>query len=161
VREGEQRTRLRLRRVTAAFGLVAVGLGGALAGRLTSESKMFTTTARVTTVEVVSGKKSAAPVPSPLPDLLRGANDAHDLTLASAVPGDANLVSADYVERKPEQLIVTWDREHLTHDGRAALWQRRGMAIWQHDRGSAATWHRVYTFEDAIGNAPVWSPASA
>jgi hypothetical protein len=47
---------------------------------------------------------------------------------------------------------VTWERAHLRNN--AAVWQRVGMAIWQLDRGQAAVWHRVYTFENPLTNSP-------
>jgi hypothetical protein len=89
---------------------------------------------------------------------LEGATDPQKLILASAIPSDATLESAAYVERAPKQLVVTWNRERLTRS-HAAIWQRRGVAIWQLDRGKGvATWHRVYTFENALTNreGTVW-----
>jgi len=123
-----------------------------LAIGLTLHTGTRTITLRATTVEVVNGLRSAAARPAPIPTLLEGANNPHDLTLASAVPSDATLDSADYVTAAPKQLIVTWERAHLTSNGRAAMWQRHGMAIWQRDPGDAATWHRVFTFENPITN---------
>jgi hypothetical protein len=69
----------------------------------------------------VNGSRTAKRRPAPIPTLLEGATDPHRLTLSSAVPIDANLDSADYVTRAPSQLIVTWDRAHLTRDGQAAI----------------------------------------
>ena len=132
--------------------VLAVGVTAGLAIGLTLHTGTRTITLRATTVEVVNGLRSAAARPAPIPTLLEGANNPHDLTLASAVPSDATLDSADYVTAAPKQLIVTWERAHLTSNGRAAMWQRHGMAIWQRDPGDAATWHRVFTFENPITN---------
>jgi hypothetical protein len=129
--------------------VVAVGGGlvGALLGR-TGPSRPTTTS-----FEVVNGSRSAALRPAPIPTLLSGSVDPHGLVLAEAIPADAALVSADYVTQQPRQLVVTWEREHMTRSGHAAIWQRRGIAIWQLDRGGIANWHRVYTREIQIGNA--------
>jgi hypothetical protein len=61
-----------------------------------------------------------------------------------------NLDTADYVMRPPRQLIVTWDRAHPTRTGSAVTWERRGVAIWQLDRGDTTSWHRVYTRETPV-----------
>src|SRR5207248_6551912 len=72
---------------------------------------------------------------------------------SSAIPADANLVSADYVEQNPRQLVVTWERERLARGGHAAIWQRRGIAIWELVRPrDASSWHRVYTYETLVNN---------
>jgi hypothetical protein len=103
--------------------------------------------------EVVNGSRPAGAVPAAIPALMEGATDPHGLVLADAIPVDAALVSADYVTQQPRQLVVTWEREHMTRRGDAAIWQRRGVAIWQLDHGVAARWHRVYTREVVIDNA--------
>jgi hypothetical protein len=135
-----------------ALAALALGFGGGLAVGLLARPAQRTRTVTTSTVEVVNGSRSAALMPAPIPTLLEGATDPHRLTLSSAVPIDANLVSADYAVRPPRQLIVTWDRAHLTRDRTAAIWQRRGVAIWQFDRGTTATWHRVYTRETPVNN---------
>jgi hypothetical protein len=132
--------------------MLAIAFGCGLGVGLLTRSEGRTRTVHATTVEVVNGSKAARRVPAPIPTLLEGATDPHRLALSSAVPIDANLDSADYVTRAPRQLIVTWDREHLTRNGQAAIWERRGVAIWQLDRGTAATWHRVYTRETPVNN---------
>jgi hypothetical protein len=151
----QRATARRLGRVLTALSLVAVGLGAGIGVDLTAHvNRASTTTVLATTVEVISGARSAGAFPDPIPSVLEGATNPHQVVLASTVPADANLDSADYVEGRPEQLIVTWDRAHLTPNGQAAVWERRGIAIWQLDSGNAARWHRVYTFENAITNAP-------
>jgi hypothetical protein len=135
-----------------AFAALALGFGGGLTVGLVARPAPSPRIVTTTTVEVVNGPKSAARKPAPIPTLLQGAADPHRLTLAGAVPTDATLESANYVSRPPRQLIVTWERAHLTRNRRAAIWQRRGVAIWQLDRGDTANWHRVYTHEVLINN---------
>jgi hypothetical protein len=100
----------------------------------------------------MNGASSAGRIPAPIPTVLEGSADPHALVLGRAVPIDATLDSADYVTEKPRQLIVTWDRSRLARDGAGAIWERRGLAIWQLDRGHESTWHRVYTFETPVNN---------
>jgi hypothetical protein len=133
--------------------LLALGFGAGIGIAVLTRPETRTRTLRETTtkVEVVNGSRSAGRIPAPIPTLVEG-TDPHALALSSAVPIDANLDSANYVGRTPRQLIVTWDRAHLTRNGQATIWQRRGIAIWQLDRGKAATWHRVYTYETPVNN---------
>jgi hypothetical protein len=140
-------------RIVVGLAVLAIAFGGGLGVGLLTRSEGHTRTVHATTVEVVNGSKTARLAPTPIPTLLEGATDPHRLALSSAVPIDANLESADYVTRPPRQVIVTWDREHLTRNGQAAIWERRGVTIWQLDRGTAATWHRVYTRETPVNNA--------
>lgn len=137
-----------------ALALLPIGFGSGVGVGLMTRSQAHTRTVRSTTtkVEVENGSRRATRIPAPIPTLLEGSADPHGIALSSAVPVDANLDSADYVGRKPSQLIVTWDRVHLTRDGQAAIWQRRGIAIWQLDRGNAASWQRVYTYETLVNN---------
>jgi hypothetical protein len=134
--------------------LLAIGFGGGLGVGLLMRPEPEAQTIPMTTtrVEIENGSKRAGRVPAPIPTLVEGLADPHGVALSSAVPVDANLDSADFVEEWPRQLVVTWDRAHLTRDGNAAIWQRRGIAIWQLDRGNTATWHRVYTFETLVNN---------
>ena len=132
--------------------MLAIAFGAGLAVGLLTRPEAHTRTVRATTVEIVNGPRTAKRTPAPMPTLLEGATDPHRLALSGAIPIDANLESANYVARAPRQLIVTWDREHLTRDARAAIWERRGVAIWQLDRGAAAVWHRVYTRETPVNN---------
>ena len=134
-----------------ALAVLAVGLGGGLAVGLSSRPAAQTRTIRTTTVKLISQGKSAGRAPAPIPTLLEGSTNPHWLQVSAAIPPDANLVSADYVTRPPRQLIVTWDRERLTGDG-AAIWQRRGVAVWQLDRRGRGLWRRVYTYETLINN---------
>jgi hypothetical protein len=137
-------------RVALTLGLVAIGFGAGVAVAFTTRSE--THSIRSTTrFEVVNGSKSAGRAPAPIPTLLEGSTDPRGLPLSSAVPVDANIDGADYVTRAPKQLVVTWNRERLTRGG-TMIWERRGMAIWQLDRGRAASWHRVYTYETPINN---------
>jgi hypothetical protein len=139
----------------SAAVLLAAGLAaGAAIGLSMRSTSVRTVTA--TTVVVVNGSRSAGSPPAAIPNFLEGTKDPHELTLADAVPSDATLISANFITQGPKQLIVTWDRAHLGHNRQGAVWQRRGMAIWQLDPGSAATtWHRVFTFERPITNSPV------
>jgi hypothetical protein len=142
-----------MRRGLLGLALLAIGFGAGIGIALATRSGTNTRTVRSTSVkvEVVNGSRSAKRTPAPIPTLVEGSTDPHGLAVSSAVPIDANLDSADHVEQKPRQLIVTWDRAHLTPDG-AATWERRGIAIWQLDRGNAASWHRVYTYETPVNN---------
>ncbi len=143
-----------MKRVLLGLALLAIGFGCGAAVALTarSQARQRTVHSTTTTVEVVNGTREAGRTPAPIPTLLDGSTDPHGLVVSAAIPIDANLDSADYVEQKPRQLIVAWDRAHLTRDGQAAIWWRRGMAIWQLDRGNAARWHRVYTYETLVNN---------
>src|SRR5215218_1822259 len=143
-----------MRRVLIGLALLAIGFGSGIGVALMIRSETRTRTVQSTTtkVEVVNGSRTATRIPAPIPTLLEGSTDPHGLAVSAAVPIDANLDSADYVARTPRQPIVTWDRAHLTRDGQAAIWQRRGIAIWQLDRGTAASWHRVYTYETLVNN---------
>lgn len=144
-----------MKRALLGFALLAVGFGGGLAVSLAAHSRTHTRTVRATTTtfQVVNGSKSAGRTPAPLPTAVDGSTDPHSVVLSSAIPADANLDSADYVEQKPRQLVVTWDREHLTRDGQAAIWQRRGIAIWELARpNDAGSWNRVYTHESLVSN---------
>ena len=133
--------------------MLALGFGAGIGIAVLTRPETRTRTLGETTtkVEVANGSRSAGRIPAPIPTLVEGSNP-HAVALSSAVPVDANLDSANYVDRTPKQLIVTWDRAHLTRNGQAAIWQRRGVAIWQLDRGTAATWHRVYTRETPVNN---------
>jgi hypothetical protein len=135
-----------------ALGALALAFGGGVAAGFLSRASERTKTMTTSMVEVVNGSRSAGRRPAPIPTLVEGATDPHRLALSNAVPIDANVDTADSVMRPPRQLIVTWDRARLTRDGSAAIWQRRGVAIWQLDRGNTATWHRVYTHETAVNN---------
>ena len=141
-------------RLLLALALLAIGFGAGLGvGLLTTPEPHGRTIRSVTTrVEIVSASRRASRIPAPIPTLVEGSLDPRGLALSSAVPADANLDGANYVEGKPSQLIVTWDREHLTRDGQAAIWESRGIAIWQLDRGNGAVWHRVYTFETPLND---------
>jgi hypothetical protein len=141
-----------MRRLLLGLVLLAAGFGSGLGLALMTRAQTHTRTVEATTtrVEVVNGSRTAQRIPAAIPTLVEGSTDPHGLVVSSAVPIDATLDSADYVGRKPRQLIVTWEREHLTRDGQAAIWQRRGLAIWQLDRGNAAAWHRVYTYETLL-----------
>lgn len=141
-----------MRRLPIALGVLAVGLAAGLAVALLTRPSSRTETVTTTRVEMLNGSRLAGREPAPLPTLLEGAAGPRRLALSGAVPVDANLDSADYVVKKPAQLVVTWDRAHLTRDRTAATWQRRGVAVWQLDRGNFATWHRVYTYEVPITN---------
>jgi hypothetical protein len=140
--------------------LLALGFGAGIGIAVLTRPETRSRTLQKTTtkVEVVNGSRSAGRIPAPIPTLVEGSRNPNALALSSAVPIDANLDSASYVGRTPRQLIVTWDRAHLTRNGQAAIWQRRGIAIWQLDRGKeldrgrAATWHRVYTYETPVNN---------
>ena len=135
------------------LALLALGFGAGIGIAIATRPETRTRTLQETTtkVEVVNGSRSARRRPAPIPTLVEGSNP-HAVALSSAVPIDANLDSANYVDSTPRQLIVTWDRARLTRNGQAAIWQRRGIAIWQLDRGKAATWHRVYTYETPVNN---------
>jgi hypothetical protein len=139
-------------RLLLGLGLAVVGFGAGFAVAFESHSETHTVRTTTTRFEVINGSKSAGREPSPIPTLVEGAIDPRRVALSSAVPADANLDSADYVTRPPKQLVVTWDREHLTRNGQAAIWERRGIAIWQLDRGNTATWRRVYTYETLVNN---------
>ena len=141
-----------LRATSGGTALLAAGLAAGLVIGFASHGSTPTRTVTTTRYEVINGSRSAGRNPAVMPTLLEGARDPHSLILADAVPADATLVSASFVDQPPQQLIVTWDRAHLTRSG-AAVWQRRGIAIWQRDPGSATTWHRVYTFERPINNS--------
>ena len=145
-----------MRLLLFGLALLAIGVGGGTAVAWVMHSGTHTHTIQVTTttVEVVNGSRSAALIPAPIPTHLAGPTDPHRLAISAAVPIDANLESADFVERKPSQLVVTWERAHLTR-AVGASWQRHGIAIWQHDPGHAASWHRVYTYEATVKN-PVY-----
>jgi hypothetical protein len=130
---------------------VSVAAGVALGLNLRGSSAAKPISAATTTVQVV-GTRGAGAHPAAIPTLLEGARDPQDLILSQAIPTDATLDSAHYVSESPQQLIVTWDRSHFTPNGMAAIWQRRGMAIWERDPGSATTWHHAYTFENQIKN---------
>jgi hypothetical protein len=134
--------------------LLALGFGAGIGIAVLTRPETRSRTLQKTTtkVEVVNGSRSAGRIPAPIPTLVEGSRNPNALALSSAVPIDANLDSASYVGRTPRQLIVTWDRAHLTRNGQAAIWQRRGVAIWQLDRGATATWHRVYTQETPVNN---------
>jgi hypothetical protein len=139
-------------RFLLGLALLAIGLGVGLGIGVATRPETHTATVRTTKIEVVNSPRPAGRVPAPIPTLLDGSRDPHGLNLSNAVPVDANLDSADFVERRPRQLIVTWDRAHLTRDGQAEIWERRGIAIWQLDRGNASSWHRVYTYETPVNN---------
>src|SRR5919204_224065 len=143
-----------MRRLQLALALLVVPFGAGVAVAVLTRSENRTRTVELTTtkVEVINGSRRAGRVPAPIPTLVEGSTDPHGLALSNAVPIDANLDSADYVERRPRQLIVSWDRVHFTRNGQSAIWQRRGIAIWQLDRGNAASWHRVYTYETPVNN---------
>ena len=144
-----------MKRALLGFALLAGGFGGGVVVAMTSGSQAHARTIRATTTtfQVVNGSKSAKRTPAPMPTVLEGSTDPHSIVLSSAIPADANLDSADYVEEKPRQLIVTWEREHLTRDGQAAIWQRRGIAIWELVRPNhASSWRRVYTYETPVNN---------
>ena len=143
-----------MRRLQLALALLVVPFGAGVAVAVLTRSENRTRTVELTTtkVEVINGSRRAGRVPVPIPTLVEGSTDPHGLALSNAVPIDANLDSADYVERRPRQLIVSWDRAHFTRNGQSAIWQRRGIAIWQLDRGNAASWHRVYTYETLVNN---------
>jgi hypothetical protein len=138
-------------RVLLALAVLAAGFGGGLALGLASRPSAKTRTIRTTTVELISQGKSAGRAPAPIPTALESGPDPHRIPLASAIPPDANLVSAAYVTRAPEQLVVTWDRQHLTHGG-LAIWQRKGVAVWQLNPRSHGRWRRVYTYETLVNN---------
>ena len=136
----------------AALLAAGFGAGIGLAVLTRSESRTRTVHSTTTKIAVVNGSRTAGRVPARIPTLLEGSTDPRGLVLSSAIPIDANLDSAEYVVRKPRQLIVTWDRAHFTRNHLAATWERRGIAIWQLDRGGAASWHRVYTYETLVNN---------
>jgi hypothetical protein len=141
--------------VLLGLALLAIGFGSGAAVALTALSQARTRTVHstTTTFQVVNGSRTAGRTPAPIPTVLDGSTDPHSVVLSSAIPADANLDSADYVEQKPRQLVVTWEREHLTRDGQAAIWQRRGIAIWELARpNDAGSWHRVYTYETLVNN---------
>src|SRR5689334_15786676 len=139
-----------MRRWLLGLGLLAVGFGAGLAVALTTGSHTRTVHATTTTFEVVNGSKSAGRTPVRLPTVLEGSTDPHSIVLSSAIPADANLDSADYVEQQPRQLVVTWERDY---NATAAFWQRRGLAIWQlRDANDAGSWRRVYTYETPVNN---------
>ncbi|HEY4976719.1 MAG TPA: hypothetical protein VII05_05150 [Gaiellaceae bacterium] len=138
-------------RVLIGSALLVIGLGSGLAVGLTHR-EIQTRTLRSTTTEVVNGSRRAGPIPAPIPTLLDGpTDDPHELALSAAVPVDASLDSAKYVEQKPRQLIVTWHREHLTQYTTTS-WRRVGIAIWQPGHGDDAYWHRVYAYETPTYN---------
>jgi hypothetical protein len=143
-----------MRLFATGFVVLAAGVAGGIGIALLSHTDQRTRTVFSTTskVEVGNGSRSAGPKPAPIPTRRDGAVNPHRLVLSSAVPIDANLDSAEYVDRKPPQLILAWDRAYLTRDRQAAIWQRRGFAIWQLDRGNTSTWHRVYTYETLVNN---------
>lgn len=142
-------SRLSLAVVVLAIG-VAAGFGIALLTHPDAPTKTVLST--TTTVEVVNGSRSAGAKPAPIPTLLSGSTHPHGLVVSAAIPIDANLDSADYIDAEPRQLIVTWDRAHYTRGGQSAIWERRGIAIWQLDRRNVADWHRVYTYETPVNN---------
>ena len=131
--------------------VASLGIGIGLFLDLSLRDKSRTTTVRITTYEAINGMRSAGVRPAPIPDLLEGSTDPRHLVLSDAVPADATVNNAAYVDSTPKQLVVSWSRAHLVANG-AALWQRVGIAIWQLNRGGAAAWHRIYTFENAITN---------
>ena len=144
-----------MKRVLLGLALLVVGFACGAAVALTARPQAHSRTVHSTTtsLQVVNGSKSAGRRPAPIPTVLEGSTDPRSIVLSSAIPADAELDSADYVEEKPRQLIVTWERAHLTRDGQSAIWQRRGLAIWQLARAKdAATWHRVYTYETLVNN---------
>ena len=141
-----------MRRLLLGLGLAIAGFGAGFGVGFASHSEAHTVRSTTTRLDVVNGSRSAARTPAPLPTLVEGATDPRRVALSTAVPADANLDSADYVPQQPKQLVVTWDREHLTRSRRATIWERRGIAIWQLDRGNTATWHRVYTYETPVSN---------
>lgn len=111
-----------MKRALLGFALLAVGFGGGLAVALTTRlgKNRRTIRATTTTSQVVNGNRSADRMPAPIPTGVVGSTDPHTIVLSSAIPVDANLDSVDYVEQKPRQLVVTWEREHLTRDSQAA-----------------------------------------
>jgi hypothetical protein len=133
------------------LAVILLVFGGGLGAGLLSRSASTTRTVTETTVEVVNGSRTAGANPAPIPTMLEGV-EPRAIQLSLAIPSDAELVSADSVIGAPPQLAVTWERAHLTADGSAAIWQRFGVALWQLDRGNAATWHRVYTREQPFNN---------
>ena len=124
--------------VLLAFG---VGLAGGLSGRSHDRTRTFTTT----TVEVVNGLRSAGATPAPIPTRVEAGSDARAVPLSLGVPADAQVVGAAIVKQSPAQVIVSWERAHLTPNG-TATWQRYGVAIWQYVRGAAA-WRRAFLRE--------------
>jgi hypothetical protein len=138
-------------RVLVGLAVLLVAFGGGLGVGLLGRPSPTAQTVTETTVEVVNGPRSARAKPAPIPTMLEGV-EPRAIQLSLAIPSDAELVSADPVTGEPRQLVVTWERAHLTSDGGAAVWQRNGVAIWQLDRGDAATWHRVYTREAPFDN---------
>jgi hypothetical protein len=141
--------------VLLGLALLAIGFGGGATVALTARSHARTRTVHstTTTFQVVNGTRTAGRKPAPIPTVLDGSTDPHSVVLSSAIPADANLDSAEYVEQKPRQLVVTWEREHLTRDRQAAIWQRRGMSIWELAHANdAGSWYRVYTYETLVNN---------
>src|SRR5215210_1539334 len=110
------------RRLVASATLLA-GLAAGLGIGLLTRSSPAARTVTATTVEVVDGQRSAGPRAAPIPTLLEGA-DVRGLVLSAAVPPDAELLSAAPVSGRPQQLVVTWRRAHLTRDETAAEWER-------------------------------------
>jgi hypothetical protein len=143
-----------MRRLLLGLALLILGFAGGIGVALLAGPEARTRTLRSTStkVEVVNGTRTAGRTPAPIPTLLEGSTDPHGLVVSAAVPIDANLEGVDYVGREPKQLIVSWERAHWTRDGQAAIWERRGLAIWQLDPGNAASWHRVYTYETLVNN---------
>jgi hypothetical protein len=134
------------------LALLAAGFGAGLVVALTAGSQAQTRTVRATTTtyRLVNGGKPAGRSPARLPTALEGSTDPHSIVLSSAIPADANLVSADYVEQRPRQLVVSWERDY---NRRVGFWQRRGLAIWELRRpNDAASWQRIYTFETPVNN---------
>src|ERR671931_2058747 len=106
-----------MRRLQLALALLVVPFGAGVAVAVLTRSENRTRTVELTTtkVEVINGSRRAGRVLAPIPTLVEGSTDPHGLALSNAAPIDANLDSADYIERR---LIVSWDRANFTRNGK-------------------------------------------
>jgi hypothetical protein len=80
------------------LAIAGVGVGVGIGIGLSSRSTARPTTVRATTYEVISGERRAGIRPAPLPAVLEGAVSPEDLVLSDAVPADATVDRAAYID---------------------------------------------------------------
>jgi FG-GAP repeat len=100
---------------------------------------------RTETIVVTVGDNAKPDQRAPLPSSLSGAFDPHALPLQDAVPADANVLAAYYLEAanglRPE-VAVTWRRDFTARHPFPDF----GLVVWERVRGLVAVWRRSYAW---------------
>ena len=100
---------------------------------------------RTDTVVVTVGRPAVPERRVPLPSMISGAFQPHDVALQEAVPADARVLDARYIRPskgfRPE-IVVTWMRDWTT-----SPFPEYGLIVWERVRGIVANWRRSYAWE--------------